>query len=268
MCAPKRRFYDEFRKLVERVAKSEVNPDTIILMDLLTSISNQLKPINCTLRTGELWKNALQLLEKAKNTNDIVMMKKYLEKVKEVVEKLVEEESRWGSRVVSLLVLVAALSLMVKPLSLVSYVPWASLLLYQLSPTLSLLALFVGGLVAFYASPLLGALYVAASVVGGIEPPIRVDTEVGEVAFKVNMDELKRLFVEYYGEREGEELFRFELYQLVLSGKTEEEALAELWKRLTSTKIPSKSEGSGREHVSSGRQDERAQDSNEARDHG
>jgi len=252
---------------MERVAKSEVNPDTVVLMDLLTSISNQLKPLNCTLRTGELWKKALQLLEKAKNTNDIVMMKKYLEKVREVVEKLIEEESRWGSRVVSLLVLVAALSLMVRPLSLVSYVPWASLLLYQLSPSLSLLSLFLGGLLAFYASPLLGAFYVAASVIGGIEPPIRVDTEVSEAMPKVSKDEVMRLFVEYYGEKEGEELFRFELYQLVLSGKTEEEALAELWKRLTSTKIPSKSKGNGREHVSSGRQDERTQDNNEARNH-
>ena len=106
------------------------------------------------------------------------------------------------------------------------------------------------------------------AIVAALEPSLKVDIEVKKVPQKVNAEDVRKLFVEYYGEREGEELFKFELYQLIVSGKTVEEALAELWERLTSTKISSERAEVRGEHVGLRRKDEGTQDSNQARHNG
>jgi len=268
MCQPKRSFYDKFRKLLKEAAKREVAPDNTILMELLVKISSTLKPVACTLRSGEVWSEVEKLLDRLEETEDSAMKKAYLEKIGEAVEKLIEQEVRWNGKLVATLVSLSAFSLLVTPITLMNYIPWASLLLYSLSPTLALMVLFVGGIGTFFANPLMGGAYLVASVIAGAEAPIRVSLEVKRLPRRVDYEEVRRLFLEFYGTREGEELFRFELYQLLLSGRTLEEALAELWERLTTTKISSEEDDEGGEHVGVRGENERAEDRNKTRHHG
>ncbi len=260
MCRGKELFYRVLENVMERRAKAEVNPDNTIIMELIAQIAQLIKPSSCTIRTASLWPKVTALLERGMKTEDPALMKAYLEKVLEDVKKLVTREENWSARVLSVLVLLSALALLIRPLNAFNYIPWFSLILYALSPVAALAALFVGGLFTIPFNPLLGALYSFASVVVGFEPSLEVDTKVEVKMPRVSREEVERLFIEYYGEREGKELFKFELYQLIISGKTEEEALAELWERLT--KISSGGGTRGGDHVGVGRKDEGTQNNN------
>ena len=254
---------------MDEVAKSEVNEDSIVIMEVLVDLSRRLELVNCTPRTSRLWNSLLELLKKAEETNDYVLKKAYLEKLRDVVPQVIRDERSWLAKGNAILLTTAIISLISGKLTLFNYLPWGALLLYQAFPSLALAALFLGGLMGFYSNPFLSALYLLASITSIVERGGPVDLEVKVPKARVSREEVEELFKKFYGEKTGRELFLFELYQLVISGKTVEEALGELWERLTGTQISS-GEGSseGRERVGAWRKDEGTENNNEASDNG
>jgi len=263
MCRSKENFFLEFERLMVESAKDEVTADSTVVMGILAEASRNLLATPCTPRTSGFWSKLTEFVKKARETNDYYLKKVYAEKIRDGVLALVSSEKEWNAKGNAVLLLSAVISVLAKPLTPISYVPWASLLVYQLSPVAALLLLASSGLAALALKPTLGLLFLISAVGGYLERKVELDLSVPKVARRVSREEVERLFVQYYGERLGRELFRFELYQLILSGRTVEEALSELWERLTNTQISSRGYGRlGGERVSAGRREDQGAENN------
>ncbi len=170
----------------------------------------------------------------------------------EGVDKVVKYEIWWRNKAVTVLTVSALIAPLVPNITLATYIPLIAIAISLLDVGLGVLTLLGGGAAVFIKRPIMGGTYVAMALIGLYEKPLDVKLEEPKLEPEVSEEEVRELFRKLYG-REGDEIFEFELKQLIINGYTKKEALIELWKRLTGNNLSSSSNSTKGEHVRSGK---------------
>jgi len=223
---------------LEELSKATPSPALIDTVDKLIEISHIIDTSTpCAPQSRSYWKQIETLLYKV-SKNNIPYSRNLSSLLLEVIPKIQESEKTWyNSLKVSL-----ALSTF---LSFFGYGPFPISYLYLISWLISFPYPLWGGILALLSSVLLASSYlplglvlgllILTSIVAYTPPSITLSVSEKEVIRVSSEEEIVKLFKEIYG-REGEKLFKFELWQLMSAGYSKEEALKELWVRLTGEK--------------------------------
>ena len=252
-CREKAEFLKELKNFSETVAKMEQDPENTIIMELTSSIINLIVINDCTIQSRGFWKKALEFLKKAEYylDKDKSLTKKYLESLSKAIETVVKYEIWWRNKAVTVLVLSALVAPIIPTISLATYVPLIAISISLIDVALGVLALLGGGVGVLFRRPIIGGIYLALSLIGLYEKPLNVELKEPKPEPEISEEEVRNLFRKLYG-KEGDEIFEFELYHLIVNGYTRKEALIELWKRLTGNDLSSSSRRIEGEHVSAG----------------
>jgi hypothetical protein len=234
-CKEKELFLGALEKVILKYSKMEPTPATISIIERLTELGNLFAPrIPCSPLSSNIWKVLTMKVEDLERL-DLSYSRVLADKLLKGVNDVQRAEWEWQQRVIAMLGGLSVLTLVIHGPSVPFYLTLMSSIISLSRPLEGGVFSAIAAIVLGLRYPLWGALaaFVSAGATFSFAPPVlNLEVEERERIPSPREEEVLNLFEKVYG-RDGGELFRFELHQLMIYGMTKEEALREIWRRLT-----------------------------------